>query len=49
MSTSRRAVANRRTEWIEKRDEPRRIVSDGLWERVKARQRQSGHTALGRG
>jgi site-specific DNA recombinase len=41
-SANRRAVMNPRSEWIEQADESLRIVSDELWQRVKARQaRQS--------
>ena len=42
-SANRRAVANPRSEWIEQHDESLRIVSDELWGRVKARQRQRAH------
>jgi site-specific DNA recombinase len=41
-SAHRRAVVNPRSEWIEQRDEALRIVSDALWQRVKARQEQRG-------
>lgn len=37
-SANRRAVMNPRSEWIEQADESLRIVSDELWQRVKARQ-----------
>ena len=39
-ASRRRCVLNPRSEWIESRDESMRIVSDELWQRVKARQRQ---------
>ena len=43
-SANRRGVANPRSEWIEQPDESLRIVSDELWERVKARQRHRAHS-----
>jgi site-specific DNA recombinase len=42
-STRRRAVLNPRAEWIEHRDERLRIISDALWDRVKARQAVRAH------
>jgi DNA invertase Pin-like site-specific DNA recombinase len=42
-STRRRQVPNPRCEWIEYQDERLRIVSDALWERVKARQLARSH------
>ena len=42
-SSKRRAIVNRREDWII-RDEPRlRIVTDELWRKVKARQRERQH------
>ena len=43
-SANRRPVVNPRSEWIEQRDESLRIVSDELWQRVKARQQLQAST-----
>ncbi len=45
-STRRRQVPNPRSEWIEHQEERLRIVSEALWESVKARQQSQAH-ALG--
>jgi site-specific DNA recombinase len=42
-SSKRRQVLNPRKEWITRQDERLRIVSDELWERVKARQVAQTH------
>jgi hypothetical protein len=42
-SSKRRQVQNPRKEWIVRKDERLRIVSDELWERVKARQGELEH------
>jgi site-specific DNA recombinase len=43
-SGKRRQVMNPRNEWIEHKDESLRIVSDALWNRVKARQQIRAQT-----
>ena len=43
-SGKRKQVMNPRSEWIEHKDESLRIVSDALWNRVKARQETQAHT-----
>jgi|HubBroStandDraft_4_1064222.scaffolds.fasta_scaffold02724_5 site-specific DNA recombinase len=40
-SSRRRCVLNPRSEWIERKDERLRIVSDVLWQRVKDRQQRA--------
>jgi hypothetical protein len=42
-SGKRKQVMNPRSEWIEHQDESLRIVSDALWNRVKARQQAQAH------
>ena len=42
-SSKRRQVLNPRKEWITRQDERLRIVSDELWQRVKARQAAQTH------
>jgi len=42
-SSKRRAVQNPRKDWITRQDERLRIVSDELWQRVKARQADQAH------
>lgn len=43
-SSQRTQVVNPSTEWVQHRDESLRIVSDELWERVKARQASRAHS-----
>jgi hypothetical protein len=43
-SKRRRAVPNPREEWIERRDDSLRIVSDELWQEAKARQKRQAET-----
>jgi site-specific DNA recombinase len=43
-SGKRKQLMNPRNEWIEHKDESLRIVSDALWERVKARQQIQSQT-----
>ena len=43
-SSRRKQVENPRSEWIEHADERLRIISEDLWQRVKARQQSRAHS-----